>query len=59
VDLRQTILEPAGENWWTIGRDKFERLEGWHRKGKKRKQRNKTSKSKKFTHKNNPPVSQG
>ncbi len=47
-NLQGTMLEPGGENWWTLNRDKFERLEGWvrlgqykhkKRKGRKRKRR--------------------
>jgi ATP-binding cassette, subfamily F, member 3 len=49
-DLRLTGLEASGDNWWTLSREKFEKLEGWvinkPKHTSKRKRRRRKSKSK-------------
>ncbi len=59
LNLSKTLLQSSGNHWWTLHRERFEKLEGWDRQGrgakgeglgKKKKFRKRT---KKLQHANN------
>ena len=33
VNLSKTMLQPSGNHWWTIHRERYEKLEGWAKQG--------------------------